>query len=190
VLSTLTRQAAQVLQRIRLQQELEYRALHDPLTGLPNRSALRSRLDLLLASGVRRGRSVALLFIDLDGFKAINDSLGHLVGDEVLRTVSDRFVARVRAEDTVGRVGGDEFVVLSEANEEFAAEISERLRAAAAESLPGSAAPFPLSASIGVALYDPERSGEVSSERLFQLADEAMYRSKALGKNCTTVVVA
>jgi len=190
VLATLTRQAAQVLQRIRLQQELEHRALHDSLTGLPNRAALRRRLRLLLASGTRRNRPVALMYIDLDGFKAINDSLGHPVGDDVLRTVSDRFLAGVRAEDTVGRLGGDEFVVLSEADEEFAAEIAERLRAAAAEPLPGKAAPFPLSASIGVALYDPTRSGEVTSERLVQLADEAMYRSKALGKNRTTVVIA
>jgi diguanylate cyclase (GGDEF)-like protein/PAS domain S-box-containing protein len=190
VLATLTRQAAQVLQRIRLQQELEHRALHDSLTGLPNRAALRGRMHLLLASGARRNRPVALMYIDLDGFKAINDSLGHPVGDEVLRTVSNRFVAGVRAEDTVGRLGGDEFVVLSEADESFAVEIAERLRAAAAEPLPGRAAAFPLSASIGVALYDPDRSGEVTSERLVQLADEAMYRSKALGKNRTTVVVA
>lgn len=104
--------AGQVLRRLWLQGDLEHLAMHDQLTGLANRELLRYLLHQVLSSAERHHRPLGLVFLDLDGFKAINDHLGHTTGDSVLQQVSDRLRQVVRASDTLARFGGDEFVVV------------------------------------------------------------------------------
>ena len=162
---------------------LAHQALHDPLTGLPNRTLILDRAGQMLVRARRELRSVAALFIDLDNFKDINDTLGHEAGDKLLRAVATRFSATLRASDTVGRLGGDEFVVLAEgvsldAGPEVVAErlqdmLREPFRIEGHEGTP-----LTLSASVGIAAGDRE-----SAEELFRDADIALYRAKALGKN-------
>ena len=107
-------QLGQFLERKRAEQALAYQALHDPLTGLPNRALFLDRLQISLANSRRRRGTVAVLFLDIDNFKVINDSLGHRAGDELLTMVATRITAALRPGDTVARFGGDEFVVLAE----------------------------------------------------------------------------
>ncbi|HWX96957.1 MAG TPA: bifunctional diguanylate cyclase/phosphodiesterase [Solirubrobacteraceae bacterium] len=163
--------------------ELEYRALHDPLTDLPNRSLVLDRAEQILARARRLDAPVTALFMDIDGFKQVNDRFGHQAGDEVLRTVGARLRAVLRESDTVGRLGGDEFVMLVDtvgldAGPELVAErILEVLRQPI--ELP-SPAPPPISvtASIGIATGRP-----ASAESLLQDADLALYKAKAVGKD-------
>lgn len=162
--------------------ELAYLAHHDGLTGLPNRALLSDRLRQLLAQAQRRNTRVGLLFMDLDGFKDINDSLGHEAGDEVLRQVAQRFSKIVRDADSLARVGGDEFVLLLSDlgdNAETAAGIVADKCIAAIE------APFmvcgktcALGVSIGIALGD----GRSSADTLLLSADHAMYDAKKSGR--------
>ncbi|BDZ45546.1 GGDEF domain-containing protein [Naasia aerilata] len=113
-------------------------ALHDQLTGLANRKLFHERLGQALASAYRTGRPLAVIFLDVDGFKSVNDQLGHAAGDAVLREVSHRMLRMVREYDTVGRLGGDEFVVVCENVDETVAErIAERIRAAVREPFAG-----------------------------------------------------
>lgn len=191
LLATLARQSAQVLQRLQLQNQLRHLALHDQLTGLANRKLLQNRLEQVLSAAVRHDRPVALIYLDLDGFKSINDEWGHPVGDEVLKQVSDRLRVAVRASDTIARVGGDEFVILCEdADAQAAAEVSLRVREAVARQISGPLNGHRLTASVGVALFaqssddDPPRAAEA----LLKHADAAMYRSKREGKNQETIV--
>lgn len=187
--SALGRQAAQVLQWIRLQDQLRHDAFHDSLTGLANRNLLRTRLGDVVHGARQRKTSIALVFVDLDGFKPINDTLGHAAGDEVLAQISERLRDVVRREDTVGRLGGDEFVVLCEdADEETALLIAERIREAIRQPFPGVADGFLVTASIGVALHSPDSSRAMTGEGLLHEADEAMYRSKTEGKDRVTLV--
>jgi len=172
--------AAQVVARDvtdsrRAEADLAHRALHDPLTELANRELLLDRLNHALARGERTGRRVALLFIDLDGFKEINDCFGHTAGDEVLVKVSARLAQATRAGDTIARYGGDEFLVLCE-------ELSgdDEIEAIVARVLASLDAPFDLagtdvavSASIGTATAHGGRADDLIRE-----ADEAMYRIK------------
>ncbi|MBL7521346.1 diguanylate cyclase [Frankia sp. CNm7] len=165
--------------RIRMERDARYQALHDPLTGLPNRAALLRRLDRGLRRARVGGTRVGVLFIDLDGFKAVNDTLGHQAGDELLRTVADRLRREVRPRDVVGRLAGDEFAVLCDdvAGVEDLKAIGERVRH-------GLTAPIELrrpvsvGGSIGLAVSGP---GLDEAEGLLDAADMAMYAAKRRG---------
>jgi diguanylate cyclase (GGDEF)-like protein len=152
----------------------------DPLTQLPNRALLIDRCAHAMASARRRGSRLALLFLDLDQFKPINDSLGHALGDEVLKTVAQRLSAAVREADTVSRYGGDEFMILlSDVSQPSDAElIAGKLIAAIAEPCRVGGHVLQLSASIGISLY-PDDGDDI--DLLIRKADNAMYRAKRHG---------
>ncbi|MDR9096144.1 bifunctional diguanylate cyclase/phosphodiesterase [Burkholderia multivorans] len=158
---------------------IEQLAFYDPLTGLPNRALSADRLKQALAAAHRHGQRVALLFLDLNRFKEINDTQGHAAGDAVLMEVARRFQAVLRQEETLARIGGDEFVVIVEEAEQSAvAVIAERLQQALAEPIAVSGHIYALGVSIGIALY-PEDGA--TCEDLLKQADIAMYRAKASG---------
>jgi len=184
----LARQASQVIARLRLQEQLAREALHDQLTGLANRTLLQERTDEAIAGAVRTGISVAVLFVDLDGFKAVNDHLGHVIGDSALRQVAARIRSHVRPTDVVGRFGGDEFVVVCpESDADAAMVVAERIRASIARPLDTVPEQYQVTASIGVALWDPT-GPRIEADALFRASDEAMYRSKNAGKDCVTLL--
>ncbi|MBK4348267.1 diguanylate cyclase domain-containing protein [Lacisediminihabitans changchengi] len=185
----LARQAAPVLARIRLTAELEALALHDQLTGLANRALLREHLNGALAGAGRRGHPLALIFLDLDGFKSVNDTLGHSAGDALLRLVAKRIREVVRVGDMVGRFGGDEFIVICEdAGADAARLIGERIAAAVREPSEILPSGFSISASTGISLYAPGAEPGPTPEALFIAADRAMYRSKDAGRDRITMV--
>lgn len=173
-----------ITERKRLQAFLLAQALRDPLTGLPNRRALNDRLPEAIARAKRSGQAMAVLFMDLDGFKTVNDRLGHQRGDTLLQQFAERVSTCIRRSDTLARLAGDEFVVLLEGvadPENDPANVARKILVQAAE-------PFDLDegvqghigASIGIAVYrrgDPE-----DADLLLQTADERMYRAKAEGK--------
>ncbi len=174
-----------------------YRALHDPLTGLANRGLLMEQLVQALARARRRPGSVAVLFLDLDRFKVVNDSLGHAVGDDLLVEVARRLERVMRSADTVARLGGDEFVVLAEdiAGVDEALSLARRLREAIAAPMPvGSGQQIVVTASVGIALSasaagsrDAAAGGspamaDTPSSLLWD-ADAAMYRAKDTGRD-------
>jgi diguanylate cyclase (GGDEF)-like protein len=161
------------------QQEL---ALHDPLTNLPNRRLLEDRIATTLQHAARHQHKAAVMYLDLDGFKAINDTHGHACGDEILKLVAGRLVGSSRKEDTVARVGGDEFViVLGQVNGlADAAEPASKLIEVVSELYQVGALTLQLSTSIGIALY-PDHADNV--EGLIQKADQALYDAKRSGKN-------
>lgn len=163
-----------VSDRKRLEAELSYRALHDPLTGLANRALLTERMQHALARHGRHSRPCHLFYLDLDGFKAVNDRFGHAVGDAVLTQLADRIVALLRAGDTAARLGGDEFAVLCEDTEpQHAATIAERLREAAARPFEIDGRRILLTAAVGSCpahLADPAA--------LLREADRLMYETK------------
>ncbi|HUI02989.1 MAG TPA: EAL domain-containing protein [Acidimicrobiales bacterium] len=172
-----------ITERKEAESQLAHAALHDPLTGLPNRTLIMDRAAQMLVRARREYRPVAALFIDLDNFKDINDSLGHDAGDKVLQAVAHRFVGILRASDTVGRLGGDEFVVLAEGASLGAGPemVAERLHDTLREPfrIDGyDGVPLSVSASIGIA--GGQRN---SAHELLRDADIALYRAKALGKN-------
>lgn len=171
-----------VSQLVQRHQSLEVLANYDALTGLPNRRLLQDRLGQAIARSHRSGQSLALCFLDLDGFKYVNDTLGHEAGDEVLRMTASRLTQVLRGEDTVVRLGGDEFVLLL-------GEIKDRdsLRQLLGRLLVDIAQPVPfhgemarVTASIGVALYPDD---QYAPEQLMQHADAAMYVAKGSGKS-------
>ena len=186
--SALVRQAENVLGRIQLATELEHRAFHDELTGLANRALLNEVLEFEVETVRRGGGPLALVFLDLDGFKEINDESGHAAGDVVLRATAERLREAVRASDTIGRFGGDEFViVLRRTDTAEASEIAERVRAAVARPIEGPDHPYRVQASIGVAVHTADTTA-VTADQLVIIADGAMYTSKAAGKDTVTVV--
>lgn len=154
-------------------------AFFDPLTRLPNRALVTDRLRQALVSAERRRQPLAVLFIDLNRFKEVNDTLGHDVGDEVLGAVAERFAAVVRRDDSLGRLGGDEFIVIADgAGEPEAALCAERLLESLAEPIVVQDQPFALGASIGIALFPGDGR---QPEELMKHADIAMYRAKGVG---------
>lgn len=165
----------------RANQELTYLALHDNLTKLPNRMLLDDRLNQAIQNTAREKGCFALMFIDLDGFKAVNDAYGHHVGDLLLFDVARRIEENVRVLDTIARVGGDEFVLLAKVGEPAdAATIADKLLTAIREPFQVAGHELRVSGSIGIAMYpgDGERA-----EPLLTNADAAMYHSKNLGRN-------
>jgi diguanylate cyclase (GGDEF)-like protein/PAS domain S-box-containing protein len=171
-----------ITEQKRLEDELAHRAMHDEMTRLPNRGLIRDRCDQMLAHARRSGNRVAALFIDLDGFKGVNDTLGHAAGDALLVAVAARLVTGIRASDTVGRIGGDEFVVLTEDDaagpgpELVAERVLELLREPFHLEAAGEG-PILITASIGIA-----EGPRPAADDLLRDADVAMYRAKVLGK--------
>lgn len=160
---------------------LQHLATHDVLTGLPNRFLMMDRLSQTLARSGRQGSSFAVLFIDIDGFKSINDRYGHEVGDQALRILGERVAACVRSNDTVARTGGDEFVVILEpAGEAAAIVIAEKIRHALLRPLMARLPDVVPTVSMGIAI-SPEHGED--AEGLLRSADFAMYRAKKLGKD-------
>jgi len=166
----------------RRQQSLEQVARHDPLTGLPNRLLLMDRLDLAMAATRRAGSMLAVCFLDLDGFKAVNDAFGHAAGDEVLREVARRLRGTMRGGDTAARIGGDEFVLLLSGarNRGEVERALERLAAVVAQPYRvGDRDTVHISCSVGVAAF-PDHAAD--PQVLLQKADAAMYAAKTRGK--------
>lgn len=172
--------AEDVTARVDAEEQLKQAAVHDALTGLPNRNSLASRLEHAIMRVNRSGDRLALLFIDLDRFKKVNDTLGHAAGDEVLRQAAARIRACVREVDTVARLGGDEFVVLLETDvrPDTPGIIGERIRAGFTFPFDYRGAEVNCGASVGVSLY-PDHARD--PESLLESADEAMYRVKHSG---------
>jgi diguanylate cyclase (GGDEF)-like protein len=167
------------VRRYELENELQHQALHDSLTGLPNRALALDRIDRALVRAGRSGGLMAVLLLDLDDFKAVNDTLGHGVGDRLLKAIARRFEEVLPASDTVARLGGDEFVVVCEdlAGEDDVALLAESLLAACAETLVLDGRPLDVSVSIGVALAVPGDT-DADTARLLSEADIAMYSAK------------
>jgi diguanylate cyclase (GGDEF)-like protein len=172
----LCRSVRYAIERARSDLLLAHRALHDALTGLPNRVLFLDRLGYALAQSERDKSPMAVFFIDLDGFKGVNDRLGHLAGDALLRGIAGRLLAWVRPGDTVSRFGGDEFTVLVRevAGPDEAVEIAERLTEAVQSPLALEGEEVSLTPSIGIALGE----GIAKPEELIERADEAMYSAK------------
>ena len=165
-----------------IQQRIQHLAYHDNLTGLPNRSLLQDRLAHSIARAERSGRKVAVLFIDLDNFKNINDTLGHDVGDELLRQVSRRLSECVRLEDTIARQGGDEFIVLLDSLDDGrgASVVAQKILNSLRQPFVLGGTEQHVSGSVGIALY-PEDGRD--AQTLMKNADTAMFHGKGLGKN-------
>ena len=169
-----------VTQRKQLEGRLADLALHDPLTGLANRTLLMDRLHVALRRSRRARSPVAVLFVDLDGFKDVNDRFGHGVGDDVLREVAARITLSVRAEDTVARLGGDEFIVVSADQQQAGvAHLARRILAAVAAPIQTDPHTVTLTASIGIAVSPAQ--GQISATEMIRVADAAMYAAKARG---------
>lgn len=177
--------AASVNERLMAEEKMSHLALHDALTGLPNRVSLQDDLCGALARAARHDRQVAVLFMDLDRFKKINDSLGHTVGDQLLIDVGRRLSHSVRDSDSVVRHGGDEFVVLLEDIEhgEHAGRIGEKIAKAMHQPFYIQGATLYTSVSIGISIYPADGS---DVDTLLKHADIAMYRAKDLGRNNVT----
>jgi predicted signal transduction protein with EAL and GGDEF domain len=190
VMAQIGRQLGRVVERIRAQEQIAHQATHDALTGLANRLLFRDRLELALARAKRHGSYAALLFLDLDRFKDVNDTLGHGAGDQLLRSVSDRLQSALRTTDslarfgdnefTLARFGGDEFVVLCEdlASEDDAVRIAERVQRALLNPFVLAREDVVVTASVGIALAS---GADRDPEGLLRDADIAMYRAKQRG---------
>jgi diguanylate cyclase (GGDEF)-like protein/PAS domain S-box-containing protein len=161
----------------RQQANLGYLAYHDSLTGLPNRMMLIDRLEHALRAHLRNKMQLAVLFIDLDGFKAINDTLGHAIGDQLLQVTAERFQSLLRSGDTVARLGGDEFVILIEScrSREGIVHIAEKLIATIAAPLHLDGHELEVRGSIGIAVAPQDGQG---TDAIMAAADQAMYRVK------------
>jgi predicted signal transduction protein with EAL and GGDEF domain len=190
VMAQIGSQLGRVVERIRAQEQIAHQATHDGLTGLANRLLFRDRLELALARAKRHGTFAALLFLDLDRFKDVNDTLGHSAGDQLLRSVSDRLQAALRATDTLARFGdeeftlarfgGDEFVVLCEdlASEGGAVRVAERVQQALLRPFVLERSEHVVSTSIGIVLASGD---DHDAEGLLRDVDIAMYRAKERG---------
>ncbi|MEZ5589330.1 MAG: EAL domain-containing protein [Gammaproteobacteria bacterium] len=179
--AVLRHRIASIIQAYQLQQHITHLAYHDPLTNLPNRQLLIDRLTTALTQAKRSQRKLALLFIDLDNFKTVNDTLGHAQGDALLRMIAQRLIACVRESDTIARLGGDEFIILL--NDIQAAEdvsrVADKLLQAISEPVCLQEHELQISGSIGIALYPGDGA---DAGTLLKNADIAMYQAKELGR--------
>lgn len=170
-----------ITERKRVDEQIQRLAYHDPLTGLPNRSLLTDRATQALSLAQRNAAPVALMYMDLDRFKQINDTLGHRIGDQLLINIAARLLSAVRDCDTVSRQGGDEFVlVLPGTTAEGAAHVAEKVRRLIAESMTIEGHEMALTTSIGIAMFPDDGQ---DFEALLRAADLAMYRAKQEGRN-------
>ncbi|MFZ4479075.1 MAG: diguanylate cyclase domain-containing protein, partial [Rhodoferax sp.] len=163
--------------------ELERIARYDVLTKLPNRALLSDRMQQAMKQTQRQGQQLAVVFLDLDGFKSVNDTHGHAAGDHLLIALAERMKQALRDGDTLARIGGDEFiaVLLDLTDVAASAPLFNRLLAAAAQPVPFGAVLLQVSASLGVAFYRPGQ--EIDVDQLLRQADQAMYQAKLAGKN-------
>ncbi len=177
LLQFISRQVADAIERKQMMARLQHIALHDQLTGLPNRALFHDRIQLALAKARRDQGQLALLYLDLDKFKAVNDTFGHMAGDLLLEKVARRLESCVRESDTLARLGGDEFVVLLESitQPEQAALVAEKIRHAFARPFDLVPRQVHMLPSIGIALFPLHGSDE---EQLLRHADDAMYSAK------------
>jgi len=173
--------AQDITERRAAQERIEFLATRDPLTELPNRLLLRDRITHGMATAARNGTQLALLFIDLDRFKTINDSLGHRVGDELLKQVAERLARCVRKEDTLARLGGDEFVVLLQGltDSQAASQVARKVLKLLARPYLIEGHQLSTSCSIGISLYP---SDGIDAQALMKNADAAMYHAKERGR--------
>ncbi|NNN12866.1 MAG: EAL domain-containing protein [Acidimicrobiaceae bacterium] len=174
--------ARDISERKQLEESLRHSAHHDPLTGLPNRRFLEQRLSDALVKRIKRSTEVSLLFIDLDGFKRINDTLGHEAGDQVLLEIAERILACIRPSDMVGRLGGDEFVVLIEGVSDgwIPSTIARRITESLEQPMKVAEHKLKISASIGVAVSSSQTN---DASDLLRRADAAMYGAKRSGSH-------
>jgi len=172
----------EVFERMQAEQRIWHIAHHDSLTGLPNRTLLHDRLQQALAQAQRGQHRVAVMFLDLDRFKSVNDTLGHAIGDELLKHVAARLTGVVRAVDTVSRLGGDEFVVVLHemSSPDDAVQVAEKILNALAAPVVIDSHELRVTPSIGISIY-PDDGNEVFG--LMKNADTAMYHAKAAGRN-------
>lgn len=172
-----------VTERKRAEAEWRHRAYHDPLTNLPNRAFFMDRLQSSLAAGQRRSDAVAVLFVDLDGFKEVNDTLGHEAGDRLLVELADRLRRALREQDVIARLGGDEFaiVLVDVVEPNDAVQTAERILDRLREPVLLDGQPIPIRASIGIALGTPGRD---RPDTVLRQADSALYAAKRAGKSC------
>ena len=173
---------AEIKEREKISAELAFLANHDALTGLPSLRLCKDRLDHSLAEARRKRQLSSVMFLDLDGFKEVNDAHGHEFGDRVLKTISERITEEIRETDTVARIGGDEFVIISSGlpDRSIAERIASSLIRHISRPLRIEADEVTVSASIGIAFYPGDGS---TAEELIRSADQAMYRVKHRGKN-------
>jgi len=171
-----------ISERKATEERIRHLANHDALTGLPNRRLLEDRLQQAVGQARRKQTMAAVMLVDLDGFKLVNDRFGHRMGDRVLAAVAARLRRCVRETDTVARMGGDEFVVVlsDQRNLEDSSTVAEKILSTVAEPIPLGGQTFEIGASIGISLYP--RDGATADELLRQ-ADVAMYQVKEAGKN-------
>lgn len=171
-----------ITERKRAEDQIRHLAHHDPLTGLPNRNLFQERLERAINRAERAGNFAVLMFVDLDKFKPINDSLGHEAGDLVLKGVGERLSGCVRSADTVARIGGDEFVLILEGMDDWsnAAPIAQKIIDCLVEPFQVPGTQCAVGASIGVSVYPVDAD---TPDGLIKAADEVMYRVKAEGRN-------
>ncbi|WP_150278188.1 sensor domain-containing protein [Halopseudomonas salina] len=182
LLHYISTQIAAAIHRASMRERLEYLSRYDQLTSLPNRALLSDRINTALARARREKGKAAVLYLDLDKFKLVNDTHGHAIGDQLLKAVADRVIRCVRESDTVSRIGGDEFVILLEALDQpqQAHVIADKIREALNLPLILAGLELIIIPSIGIALYPDDADEE---KQLLDLADSAMYRAKRLGGN-------
>ena len=182
-ISTYNRSIVGLLHEVRVQRDhIRHLAMHDELTGLPLNTLAEDRIRVAFHSARRRKKIVALLFIDLDGFKSVNDTYSHEAGNLVLKEVANRILGAIRAEDTAARIGGDEFLVIlgDLSSTDDAVQLAQRIINDIAVPIPYRQHSIIVGASIGISLF-PDHSEEIKV--LLQIADAAMYSAKKAGKN-------
>jgi diguanylate cyclase (GGDEF)-like protein/PAS domain S-box-containing protein len=173
-----------ISERKLFEQQLQHQAFHDSITGLANRALFRDRVEHSLQRQQRDGRAAAVLFMDIDDFKTVNDSLGHAAGDQVLRVVGDQINSSIRAGDTAARLGGDEFAVLLEdADYGRAVEVAERIMDSLVTPVRVDGKDLSVRVSIGIAIGDDDLKGARAADDLLRNADMAMYTAKNQGKS-------